>query len=248
MKDVKTDYSDEQIEMMKSLTYEDHILWLNKGRGLPTGTVRDRKRGKYIKRGDGKWVPHKGGDKDAAGEGTKTEAPDKGAGDKAAWDKIKQIAQSGTAAETFQKIKQERGIPASVSNDFAKKYGAAGGNAENAWNKFHKEVTGGKGAAKGDATQGGKDTEGDKPKTSPDKGDKDKGEGELNQKLVDGFKDAYSNNTAEENKESLDQYKSGSVKGDPKQQHHAERIQALTELLSTGGNKAKSRKNTDKGV
>lgn len=58
--------TEEMRKAMASFNREDDVLWLNKGKGLPVGTVRDWKGKKFRKEGPGKWTEVKKG---AAGGG-----------------------------------------------------------------------------------------------------------------------------------------------------------------------------------
>ena len=44
---------------MKAFQDEDTVLFLNKGKGLPSGTIRDFEKQKFQKRADGSWVIYK---------------------------------------------------------------------------------------------------------------------------------------------------------------------------------------------
>lgn len=46
---------DEDEAILKSLNYEDDVLWLNKGKAYPIGTIRHRKGGDYKKLKQGEW-------------------------------------------------------------------------------------------------------------------------------------------------------------------------------------------------
>jgi len=65
--------TEDMSKAIEELRKEDTVVWLNKGRGLPPGTIRDWKGKKYKKVAAGKWEPVKEG-KPAAGGGSKYNA------------------------------------------------------------------------------------------------------------------------------------------------------------------------------